>query len=194
MRKRVFWSCYCLDRQVSIILGRPFSISDRDVDVELPLDVEEACEDIGILELAREAALQSPDTPTTSSTSMTGFLYILRLRRIESQIQQSIYRVDQSAPATAAKAEKLIEQLELWRKSMPADACSTDPESMIVDGYDNYVSVGLAWQVDCLADNSDGVLLQMSAVPPPSAYTVGSFRHQIPETMRRGLRRGLPYL
>lgn len=35
MRKRIFWSCYCLDRQVSIILGRPFAVSDRDIDVEV---------------------------------------------------------------------------------------------------------------------------------------------------------------
>ena len=35
IRKRIFWSCYCLDRQVSIILGRPFAISDRDVDAEV---------------------------------------------------------------------------------------------------------------------------------------------------------------
>jgi hypothetical protein len=35
VKKRVFWSCYCLDRQVSIILGRPFAISDRDIDAEV---------------------------------------------------------------------------------------------------------------------------------------------------------------
>jgi hypothetical protein len=35
MRKRVFWTTYCLDRQVSIILGRPFAISDRDIDAEV---------------------------------------------------------------------------------------------------------------------------------------------------------------
>lgn len=37
MRKRIFWSCYCLDRQVSIILGRPFAISDRDIDAEVSM-------------------------------------------------------------------------------------------------------------------------------------------------------------
>ena len=35
IRKRVFWSCYCLDRQISIMLGRPFAISDRDIDAEV---------------------------------------------------------------------------------------------------------------------------------------------------------------
>lgn len=32
LRKRVFWSCYGLDRQISILLGRPFALSDRDID------------------------------------------------------------------------------------------------------------------------------------------------------------------
>jgi hypothetical protein len=35
MRKRLFWTTYCLDRQVSIVLGRPFAISDRDIDTEV---------------------------------------------------------------------------------------------------------------------------------------------------------------
>jgi hypothetical protein len=33
MRKRIFWTCYFLDRQVSIVLGRPFAISDHDIDL-----------------------------------------------------------------------------------------------------------------------------------------------------------------
>jgi hypothetical protein len=33
IRKRIFWTCYFLDRQVSIVLGRPFAISDHDIDL-----------------------------------------------------------------------------------------------------------------------------------------------------------------
>lgn len=35
MRRRIFWSCYCLDRQTSIDMGRPFVISDRDIDISV---------------------------------------------------------------------------------------------------------------------------------------------------------------
>ena len=35
LRKRVFWTCYCIDRHVSISLGRPFAISDRDFDADV---------------------------------------------------------------------------------------------------------------------------------------------------------------
>lgn len=35
IRRRVFWSCYCLDRMTSIVLGRAFAIADRDINVEV---------------------------------------------------------------------------------------------------------------------------------------------------------------
>lgn len=35
IRGRVFWSCYCLDRLTSMLLGRTFAISDRDINVEV---------------------------------------------------------------------------------------------------------------------------------------------------------------
>lgn len=35
IRRRVFWSCYCLDRVTSIVLGRTFAIADRDINVEV---------------------------------------------------------------------------------------------------------------------------------------------------------------
>ncbi len=74
---------------------------------------------------------------------MTGFIYICRLRMIESRIQQSIYRVDQSCPATKDEVEKFIQQLDEWRESMPIDARNGEVprlETMIMDGYDHYVS------------------------------------------------------
>jgi hypothetical protein len=37
IRKRIFWSCYCLDRMTSMLLGRTFAISDRDINVEVRL-------------------------------------------------------------------------------------------------------------------------------------------------------------
>ena len=35
IRRRVFWCCYNLDRAMSITLGRPQSITDGDIDVEV---------------------------------------------------------------------------------------------------------------------------------------------------------------
>lgn len=137
MRKRLFWSCYTMDRQISIPLGRPFAISDRDIDVALPFNIDEACQDMGVLE--RSSKLD-PDVLQTESTSLTAFLHILRLRRIESSIQQSIYRVDQSTNVTDAEIEFYLEQLDKWKSLIPLDAKKKhDRESVAFDGYDYYV-------------------------------------------------------
>lgn len=90
MRHWMFWTCYFLDRQVSIILGRSFPISDRDINVAFPTDVDEDVEDPSLIK------------SQTVSSSMTGFIYICRLRMIESDIQQTIYRVD-TAPTPGIK-------------------------------------------------------------------------------------------
>ena len=136
MRKRLFWSCYTMDRQVSIPLGRPFAISDQDIDVQLPLDVDEPCQDIEALEKASKV---DPEVVRTSSTSLTAFLHILRLRRIESSIQQAIYRVDRSVNATDADIKFYLDQLECWKNLIPLDARKKiDRESIPFDGYDYY--------------------------------------------------------
>jgi hypothetical protein len=110
------------------------------------LDVDEALEDNDMLEQLQESGMVTPfgTKARQKSTSMTGFIYICRLRMIESRIQQSIYRVDQSSPATRAEVDKFIQLLDEWRQSMPIDARTREVpnlDKMCVDGYDHYVSV-----------------------------------------------------
>ncbi|KFA46129.1 hypothetical protein S40293_03749 [Stachybotrys chartarum IBT 40293] len=141
MRRRVFWTCYCLDRQVSIILGRPFSISDRDIDTELPTDVDESIEDEDSLRVLQQEGRNRPWKISRISTSMTGFIYMCRLRVIESDIQQTIYRVDKVPPDMRADVESFITRLEQWKAEMPSDARQLpDFRTMRVDGYQNYMA------------------------------------------------------
>ncbi|KXJ95026.1 fungal-specific transcription factor domain-domain-containing protein [Microdochium bolleyi] len=91
MRKRVFWTGYSLDRQISGVLGRSPAISDGVIDIELPLDIEETVEDNVTIEAAqREAAVAVPDMMNTKPTSLTNFNHICRLRIMESQIRGSM--------------------------------------------------------------------------------------------------------
>lgn len=142
-RKRVFWCCYCLDRQVSIILGRPFAISDRDIDVELPLDVHISIEDPDEMDRVIEA-MKTPDpADEPQPTGLTVFIYIIKLRQIESRIQQTIYRVDQpTSPATKDEVEGFIVELDRWRDSMPTEDKnrSNGSESKLIEDYDYYAS------------------------------------------------------
>jgi hypothetical protein len=149
IRKRVFWTCYCLDRQISIILGRPFAISDRDIDTELPLDLNESVQDMAAFAAAQAASKTlPPNQAPADSTSLSCFIHICRLRRIESHIQQSIYRVDQPSGASEREVESFIRQLEEWKEAIPCDARqhsadkpTTRTDTMVIDGYGYYVGL-----------------------------------------------------
>ena len=122
LRRRVFWSCYCLDRQVSIILGRPLAVSDRDIDQSLPSTADEQY----------------------SRDSTECFVHICRLRTIESQIQQAVYRVDQPLHTNTmwVEVQSFLDQLQTWRSEIPS--YHENSSSSSTNNYDSYVS-------DCLS-------------------------------------------
>jgi len=114
---------------------------------QLPLDINESVEDASIFETTLLEAQGIPkDQAPSVSTSLSCFIHICRLRRIESEIQQTIYRVDDSAPATEAEVERFIQKLDDWRERIPADArqhsgdkASTNTDTRVIDGYGYYV-------------------------------------------------------
>jgi hypothetical protein len=133
LRKRMFWACYAFDRQISIPMGRPFGISDRDIDLSMPLDISEDTtqEQLQSLDLSR------PQGPT----SMTSFILITRLRQIESEIQQTIYRVDCNMATDDVSVEQFLERLDAWKSEVPeASHRFRDTGDVPYDGYDYYVS------------------------------------------------------
>ncbi|KAK5655169.1 hypothetical protein OQA88_6068 [Cercophora sp. LCS_1] len=130
LRKRLFWACYAFDRQISIPMGRPFAISDRDIDVALPLEVDET--------ITNDEPLQCPKP--TSSTSLSSFIHIVKLRRIESSIQQSIYRVDKDFAVSDDIIDAFLAKLETWKTQIPTDAHrKRDLPDQPFDGYDYYM-------------------------------------------------------
>lgn len=108
MRRRLFWTVYYLERVVSMSLGRPFSIADRHIDVELPLDINDDVRD--------PAQLNAP-RPLDKITTMTFAIYMIRLRRIDSRIQHKIYRADRPLHSLRSKMDKLYLELEEWKLS-----------------------------------------------------------------------------
>ena len=58
-------------------------------------------------------------SPSTSHpfTSMSSALHVIRLRRIESQIQQSMYRLDQRQDLNEARS--LLDRLDRWKEGIP---------------------------------------------------------------------------
>lgn len=115
MRKRIFWSCYSLDRFASISLGRPCSIADECITCELPLDIDDA----GIQENSLVAL------PPGSISEMMFSLSIFKLRRITGRIIQVLYCSNLSRANQAAMVDRFVMELEAWRLTIP----STDQEA-----------------------------------------------------------------
>lgn len=137
LRKRLFWATYAFDRQISIPLGRPFAISDRDIDVPLPLDIDEATTAEDFASTTRHHV---HDSAPEKSTSLSSFLQIVRIRRIESDIQQTIYRVDEIPEISSTIVDGFLERLEHWKTLIPLDARKKrDVEAIPFDGYDVYM-------------------------------------------------------
>jgi hypothetical protein len=134
LRKRLFWACYSFDRQISIPMGRPFGISDRDIDIELPLDINEDTTETQL------ADLNSILASSSRSTTLTSFILIVQLRHIESDIQQTIYRVDKSNTPDDSVIDEFLSLLDAWKSKIPRDTRRLkDIGNVPFDGYDYYV-------------------------------------------------------
>lgn len=111
-RKRLFWTVYMLERSVARTLGRPCAVTDREIDVELPANVQDETENEEELIAAIEHASQYP----YQITALSPAIHIVRVQRIESKIHRTLYRVDK--PITAIQPHKvalLRAELEDWK-------------------------------------------------------------------------------
>lgn len=108
MRRRLFWTVYYLERVVSMSLGRPFSISDRHIDLDLPIDVDDDIQDPALLTASQVLG---------KTTTLTFAIYLFKLRRIDSRIQHKIYRADRPLSSLRLKMDPLYLELEEWKES-----------------------------------------------------------------------------
>ncbi|KAK8015528.1 hypothetical protein PG991_008416 [Apiospora marii] len=134
MRRRLFWSVYALERTIAISMGRPFSIPDRQIDVQLPEgDKDGSHEETSLgadrpLSRGTSSSCMSPKAvglngdarsyPTNWKTSLTPAIFLFKLRRIESRIQHSIYRTDRPLAALVPKLDQYHAELEAWKQEL----------------------------------------------------------------------------
>ncbi|KAF2730612.1 hypothetical protein EJ04DRAFT_500127 [Polyplosphaeria fusca] len=118
LRRRIFWSCYCLDRLTSVLLGRTFAISDRDINVELP------SEDPAFWDLTSS---QPPATDEATWSNILPFIHIIKLRQLQSRTQRIVFRVDVDHASRTpevqaredAKVAKIRIELDEWVNNIP---------------------------------------------------------------------------
>ncbi|RVD80599.1 uncharacterized protein DFL_008493 [Arthrobotrys flagrans] len=120
-RKRVFWIAYCIDKDIALRSGRPSTINDEDVNVELP--EEESFDGLGMVQLS----------------DGRGKVNLFRRNCRFAQIQSRVYMQLYSAKAAKQSDGELLNtigdldrELEDWRDSIPLDF---RPEHAISDAY-----------------------------------------------------------
>jgi hypothetical protein len=107
VRRRVWWTLYMFEQNLSMMLGRPSAIDDVEVNVSLP----------------NEAMLDGGDC------APPGYIdYSLRLTRIASVIKRTIYppptsRLQQDELPQYSIAKQLLLDLEMWYHSLPSHLC-----------------------------------------------------------------------
>lgn len=128
-RCKTFWSAYSLERVICHFFGRPISISDRDIDVHLPIDIDEAV--TGAYEIKTVFYRTFPQDnyenfpicnkkQDIKRTSMSLSILYFKLRQIDSIVQRKIYRVDKKfnqIPRDIIK--KLQKKMKSWINSLP---------------------------------------------------------------------------
>ncbi|KLO86465.1 transcription activator protein acu-15 [Fusarium fujikuroi] len=87
-RKRIFWTAYMLERSVARTMGRPHSISDRDIDVPLPANIDDELD----TEEAILAAISESKQHPSKITTLTPAIHIFRLQQIDSKISYTYHK------------------------------------------------------------------------------------------------------
>lgn len=109
LRRRIFWTCYCIDRILSTVMGRPIGIPDSWISAKCPVLVEDMLVTVrGIL-------------PGPRCYLKVAQIQQIRIYRLQSEIHQRLY-----APANQEKLPhkdmtnwswQMYDQLRLWRSS-----------------------------------------------------------------------------
>jgi hypothetical protein len=125
LRKRIWWSLYMLDTNLSIELGRPFAIQLSEASLPLPVEDEEFTQLIGC-----ELTLKSADI-TWLSFSVQSIKLVETIRRIyisfysqseeilSSSKGHNIYEHAQSLERCAELLSRCMEPLSCWTNSLP---------------------------------------------------------------------------
>ncbi|CUM67698.1 uncharacterized protein PRCAT00005401001 [Priceomyces carsonii] len=128
-RCRTFWSAYSLERIISNSFGRPFSLSDRDIDIDLPINIDDQITDAPSIKAKfyetyphyniegfQTSQIKNPETRTSDSLAIQYF----KLRKIDSRIQSIIYRVDEDFENIPRREiTKLQQEMRTWINELP---------------------------------------------------------------------------
>jgi len=119
LRRRLFWTVYFLERVIAVSLGRPYSIADRDIDATMPLEIDDTVRDDGLIARTLAVSLSPTFQASRPSSNITLGIQCFRLKRLESHIQETIYRVDRPIASLVSEINPILKMLEGWHRALP---------------------------------------------------------------------------
>lgn len=115
LRRRLFWVVYTLEGILASTLGRPISLADCDIDQPLPLSIDDDDSTGG----GAFETVPEPGKEAYPYTNMTQAIMLFQLRRLESRVQRTIYRVDRPMTSRYPKLQRLYSDLQAWHTNIP---------------------------------------------------------------------------
>jgi hypothetical protein len=128
LRRRLFWSVYALESILAGTLGRPISLSDCDIDQPLPFSIDDDDRMNGV----PSEYMQSTDQQAYPPTNLSQFILLSQLHIFEARIQRGVYRVDRKIATLEPKMHRLMDDLEVWRHTIPPTLQASDRDRVML--------------------------------------------------------------
>lgn len=119
LRRRLFWSIYFLERNIATALSRPYSIADQEIDVLLPLEIDDTVIDDSIISQKMATAPPAAFKAGRPSSNLTLGIQVISLMRQKSHIQTTIHRIDCPKSSLVPKIGALLQNLQDWHATLP---------------------------------------------------------------------------
>lgn len=118
MRRRLFWSCYSLDRQICVYLGRPFGIPEESYRVPFPSELDDSLI-VPVPESSScDYSVQKSGGPSYKRVAIAMFV----MRQIQTEIQSVMYD-QKELPRRFSTLEEwyrdVSRRLTVWIQNVP---------------------------------------------------------------------------
>lgn len=116
MRRRIFWSCYSLDRQICVYLNRPFGIPEESITTPFPSSLDDA--------LITSDFVNKNDNINHSSISSYKNISIamFKIRKLQAEIQSILFEgkeIPRKFPSFDSWFVDISRRLKIWSNQTP---------------------------------------------------------------------------
>jgi hypothetical protein len=148
LRLRLFWSIYLVERYFCWSTGRPFSISESEIEAETPIELEsdiatldDETELIALGESSADHAVCDICTPSVASVNreLRRFVACIQLQRITSVMKQHIYCANEDMSALIPEIAPFMASLNQYRERLPL--LSPDDREFVQMHWNNCIRV-----------------------------------------------------